>query len=336
MLGDHLANEPEHASAGQLAGAGIAAALLVAGAFRMGRRTPTQRAGAAPSPWLVAPAAFVIGLGSQLLPPSPLGTDALVLVYASGATAIWWLSGRPAGRGRMPPRSRSGALSAFALMAFWTDPIGQVTEAEKLGHNIGLLVLVAASAVLAVRRAGVRAARERAGVTGCHSQGDSTVDTELVIAGRFRGPARSGNGGYSAGSLAALAPGDWGAITVRLSAPPPLDIAMTVTRSERAPRRVVDGAEIARGPAADHDPTPVAAGRRRDRAGRGGDVRRPHRAPVPDLLLVRHRRASPATGCGSSPVRSATGGWPRPGRRTRAWPPTGTSTATPLARSVTR
>ena len=54
VLGDHLANESDHASAGQLVGAGVAAALLIVGALLMGRRTPTQRAGAAPSPWLVA------------------------------------------------------------------------------------------------------------------------------------------------------------------------------------------------------------------------------------------------------------------------------------------
>ena len=159
VLGDHLANESEHASAGQLVGAGIAAVLLVAGALLMGRRPRTQRADAAPSLWLVAPVAFVVALGSQLLPPSPLGTDALVLVYASGATTVWWLSGRPGWARAHAAALAVGVLCAFALMAFWTDPIGQVTEAEKLGHNIGLLVLVAAVGALAVRRAGVPAAR---------------------------------------------------------------------------------------------------------------------------------------------------------------------------------
>ena len=54
VLGDHLVNESDHASAGQLVGAGVVAVLLIVGALLMGRRTPTQRAGAAPSPWLVA------------------------------------------------------------------------------------------------------------------------------------------------------------------------------------------------------------------------------------------------------------------------------------------
>ena len=88
---------------------------------------------------------------------------------------------------------------------------------------------------------------------------DSIVDTELVVAARYRGPARSGNGGYTSGALAALAPGDWSAVTVRLSQPPPLDTAMTVTRSEDLLVAEVDGAEVARALRADHDPVPVPA-----------------------------------------------------------------------------
>ena len=86
---------------------------------------------------------------------------------------------------------------------------------------------------------------------------ESTLDTELVVAGRFRGPARSGNGGYTAGALAALAPDDWPAVTVRLSAPPPLDVAMTVVRDEDLLVASHDGAEVVRALRADHELTPV-------------------------------------------------------------------------------
>ncbi|MDX6372410.1 MAG: hypothetical protein QOD98_1398 [Nocardioidaceae bacterium] len=159
VLQDMFSTEDDHASAGQLMGAGAVALLLVAGALRTGRRPRTQCSGAAPSPWLVGPLTFVVGLGSQLLPPSPLGTDVLLLVYASAAGAIWWLSGRP-GWGRAHPAAvAGGALSAFAIGSFWTEPIGQVTEAEKLGHNIALLVLVTLAALLAVRRGGARGSR---------------------------------------------------------------------------------------------------------------------------------------------------------------------------------
>jgi hypothetical protein len=91
------------------------------------------------------------------------------------------------------------------------------------------------------------------------SPADISVDTELVIAGRFRGPARSGNGGYTCGALAALAPPDWDAVTVRLSQPPPLEVAMTVTRSEELLVASYDGTEVARAQPADHDPQPVPA-----------------------------------------------------------------------------
>jgi hypothetical protein len=159
VLGDHLVNESDHASAGQLVGAGVVAVLLIVGALLMGRRTPTQRAGAAPSPWLVAAVAFVVGLGSQLLPPSPVGTDALLLVYAAAAAAVWWLSGLPGWGPAHAAAITVGALSAFAVIAFRTDPIGHVTDAEKLGHNVGLLVVVILVGVLAVRRGGTHAPR---------------------------------------------------------------------------------------------------------------------------------------------------------------------------------
>ncbi len=87
---------------------------------------------------------------------------------------------------------------------------------------------------------------------------DQPRQTELVVAERFRGPARSGNGGYTAGALAALAPADWTAVTVRLSQPPPLDVAMRVARTEGLLTASHEGGEVARATAADHDPQPVA------------------------------------------------------------------------------
>ncbi len=54
--------------------------------------------------------------------------------------------------------------------------------------------------------------------------------TTLTIAARFRGPATSGNGGYTAGLLAAYVPGHrpGAAVTVRLHTPPPLDTPLLV------------------------------------------------------------------------------------------------------------
>ena len=88
---------------------------------------------------------------------------------------------------------------------------------------------------------------------------DSIVDTELVVAGRYRGPARSGNGGYTSGALAALAPDDWAAVTVRLSQPPPLDTAMSVSRGADLLVAAAGDAEVARALRADHELLPVPA-----------------------------------------------------------------------------
>jgi hypothetical protein len=63
---------------------------------------------------------------------------------------------------------------------------------------------------------------------------------DLVVPSRFRGPPSSGNGGWSAGAISAYAgeacPSDhshpWPRVTVSLLAPPPLEVAMTITRGD--------------------------------------------------------------------------------------------------------
>jgi hypothetical protein len=60
--------------------------------------------------------------------------------------------------------------------------------------------------------------------------------TELLVPSRFRGPASSGNGGWTAGALAALVEGcptdhakHWPVVEVTLRRPPPLDVELPVT-----------------------------------------------------------------------------------------------------------
>jgi len=86
----------------------------------------------------------------------------------------------------------------------------------------------------------------------------------LVVPARFRGPASSGNGGWVAGALAVHLP-DAAAVRVRLSSPPPLDVALDV---EPAPgdgpaggvRLVHHGLVVARAcPASPADAAPSAA-----------------------------------------------------------------------------
>jgi len=85
----------------------------------------------------------------------------------------------------------------------------------------------------------------------------------LVVPSRFCGPPRSGNGGWSAGALADLAP--WRTTTVRLSAPPPLETPLDVTEVDGALVASYDGpdgqagapVEVLRAGEADHEPVPV-------------------------------------------------------------------------------
>lgn len=54
------------------------------------------------------------------------------------------------------------------------------------------------------------------------------MSTSFVIPGRFNGPDGSGNGGYSAGALAATVEAGGSATRVTLRLPPPLDTPLTV------------------------------------------------------------------------------------------------------------
>jgi hypothetical protein len=66
--------------------------------------------------------------------------------------------------------------------------------------------------------------------------GEDPQVTDLLVPSRFRGPATSGNGGWTAGALAGLldhgVPGDhaarWPTVQVTLRRPPPLDVPLPV------------------------------------------------------------------------------------------------------------
>ena len=72
------------------------------------------------------------------------------------AGLVWWLSGRSGWGPQHAAALATGALVAAGALAFLSDPIGDVSTARQLGHNVILLVLVAAVGALAVRRAGGR------------------------------------------------------------------------------------------------------------------------------------------------------------------------------------
>jgi hypothetical protein len=83
--------------------------------------------------------------------------------------------------------------------------------------------------------------------------------TEIVVPRRFCGPPSSGNGGWSAGALAAVTVeradhnDPWPAITVSLRRPPPLDAEMPVAEEDGRTAASYDGQVVARSQVADHE-----------------------------------------------------------------------------------
>jgi hypothetical protein len=72
------------------------------------------------------------------------------------------------------------------------------------------------------------------------------VPAELTIPARFNGPARSGNGGFVAGTLAEQAAGSVATtVEVTLRRPPPLETALVLTRSDGRATLAVDGDTVA-------------------------------------------------------------------------------------------
>lgn len=69
--------------------------------------------------------------------------------------------------------------------------------------------------------------------------------TELVVPTRFRGPNSSGNGGWSAGAIAALLdPAHGSAVTVTLRQPPPLETPMDIAADGAGLVATADGATV--------------------------------------------------------------------------------------------
>jgi hypothetical protein len=86
------------------------------------------------------------------------------------------------------------------------------------------------------------------------------VKDTLLVHARYRGPARSGNGGYVAGALAHEL-GDVGvrAVTVTLRQPPPLDSTMRVTQTAGGLELTFGGAVVAQASVSDASLDPVEA-----------------------------------------------------------------------------
>lgn len=77
----------------------------------------------------------------------------------------------------------------------------------------------------------------------------------LTIANRFRGPARSGNGGYVCGRIARHIPG---AATVRLWVPPPLETPLQIDLTDGIAKLLSGTTVVGEGRAAELEITPPA------------------------------------------------------------------------------
>ncbi|MFT3874098.1 MAG: hypothetical protein QM714_15885 [Nocardioides sp.] len=78
--------------------------------------------------------------------------------------------------------------------------------------------------------------------------------TTLTIPSRFRGPASSGNGGWTAGALAALLD-PVGPVEVTLRVPPPLDVPMPVSEVDGVLVATHDGVTVAEARSTSIEPT---------------------------------------------------------------------------------
>lgn len=156
--------------------------------------------------------------------------------------------------------------------------------------------------------------RRRGRGSGRWVQDDSV--TEFTISAKHCGPPRSGNGGWTAGALAAMlsdAPAPLIEATLRL--PPPLDVAMEVWRSSGLGGARVRRAHGRRGTGYGRCRAPPCASRAcLSGAGRGGVVRGAHASPLPELLRVRHRSGRRAGG-------SSRAGLADPARVAATWTP---------------
>jgi hypothetical protein len=154
VLGDHLANEPSHASAGQVAGALLIAAAFVACGVALGRRAPASSRARAPRLWLVAAVSFAAAGLHGAVDPTWLGVAQASAILAL-ASALLVRASRASGWGfEHAAAVAAGALLSLASLAFTYNPlIGEVSPARKYAHNAVMFTLIAAVGGVAISRA---------------------------------------------------------------------------------------------------------------------------------------------------------------------------------------
>ncbi|MBE3012896.1 hypothetical protein IL992_27470 [Microbispora sp. NEAU-D428] len=160
VLREHLRTEPDHATAGQVAGSLTVVALLVLvaliSAVRRRRRAelPAPPGGTAPRPIVVAVAGLVAGLLFNFLPSTWAGVVAGLAVIALCAAAAVRLARSPEWSVRHAAALAAGALTARAAVGFFAVPLGEVAPVAKYAHNVAFLAGAMLLGVLTTRRRG--------------------------------------------------------------------------------------------------------------------------------------------------------------------------------------
>lgn len=151
VLDWHYKTESDHASAGQLAGAGAVALVLAALAFTFGRRRAERVERRIPPLWVIVVAAAV-GVFSMGFFETWAGVALTVGVLgALGIGAAYFARSTAWGR-RQVTAIAVGALLSQALTGFLVTPIGDVDVVAKYAHNTVATLLVAALGWWALRR----------------------------------------------------------------------------------------------------------------------------------------------------------------------------------------
>jgi len=149
---DHLRTEQDHASAAQLIGSLVVAALLVAAAVTLGRRRRPGRERAVPGPVATALGTLAAATAFDMAPETWPGVALAAAILAAGATAVAVFARSTRWSARHRVAVATGALLAHAITAFFVVPFGDVPKTAKYAHNLVFLAGAAALAGWAWRR----------------------------------------------------------------------------------------------------------------------------------------------------------------------------------------
>ncbi|GAA2124394.1 hypothetical protein [Glycomyces algeriensis] len=151
VLDWHYETETDHASAGQLAGAGAVAALLIVLALAFGRRKAVRVERRIPPLWVLVAASAVAVFSFGLYETWAWVAVTAGMLCAAGLAAAYFARSTAWGR-RQVTAIAIGALLSQALTGFLATPIGDVDPVAKYGHNTAAVLLIAVLGWFALRR----------------------------------------------------------------------------------------------------------------------------------------------------------------------------------------